>query len=374
MRFLTLPKESTQCLPAFWRIPFFTLVLILATPPDWAAGETDAANDARASTTAQPDLAENTDSPASIDSTDEQVPTFDPAGLAQAREDRLRYEQVISALENASTQNVYNPELTEAYLGLASAMEVLGENEAAAAVFDQALQTVRISNGLNSLQQLPILEQLLDNHLARENWEDVDNFTYLIFHISRRNFPVGNLRRVEALNRLGAWKFKAIHENLSGGGSRSAFEILNMFRSEITLLEETEDFVGKGIQMATLHLGEARGQLAVVRQINERPLSDYRTTSQQTITQQQCLTIRLPSGQITTICETVETPNIDYYPEPLALKNREMGIYLDNIRDALNKTFEALQQDGDIDTRTQLAEEMHSVTQAYNTFIIENRL
>jgi hypothetical protein len=51
-----------------------------------------------------------------------------------------------------------------------------------------------------------------------------------------------------------------------------------------------------------------------------------------------------------------------------------MGIYLDNIRDALNKTFEALQQDGDIDTRTQLAEEMHSVTQAYNTFIIENRL
>jgi len=106
MRFLTLPKESTQCLPAFWRMPFFTLVLILATPPAWAAGEAEAATDARDSTTAQPDLAENTDSAAS---TDEQVPTFDPAGLAQAREDRLRYEQVISALENASTQNAYNP-------------------------------------------------------------------------------------------------------------------------------------------------------------------------------------------------------------------------------------------------------------------------
>lgn len=372
MRLLTPPQSFTLSVPVPWQVPVFALVLMLvAYPSARAAQEAESTTDTTEAVTQEQNQADEADAGQDLETA---LLSPDPAVLAQAREDKLRYEQVISALENATSQNVYNPELTEAYLNLAGVLEVLEENEAAAAVYDKALQTVRISSGLNSLQQLPVLEQLLENNLARGDWENVDNFAHLIFHIARRNYPVGDIRRVEALDRLATWKLRAIRESLFDGGSRSAFETVAMFRSEITLLEESGNFDGKGIQLATLHLGEARGQLEVARQINERPLSDYRTTSQQTISQQQCRTIRLPNGQVTTVCETVEVPNMEFYLDPAARKNQEIRIYLGNIRDAISAAFTALQEDGDVARRTELAEEMQSLTQAYNTFITENRL
>lgn len=298
----------------------------------------------------------------------------DDARFEEALADRAKHEQVIASLENSVSQYAYSAELTEAYLNLAGTLEVLEQYEDAAKVYDQALQTIRISNGLNSLEQIPVLEQLQENYLIQQNWDAVDSNAHLIYHIARRNYALGDSRRFQALDKLGQWKLKAANEELISDFRVYARDTLTLYSSEISLLENTGDYADKGIHLATLHLGEARANLSMAKQVMDRPLSDYRTTAQQTITTQRCRLVRLGDGKVTQICETVEVPNIDYYLDPSIMKNQDINQNLLGIRKSISKAFEELQKDGNVEQRNALLAEMQELTKTYNAFVTDNSL
>jgi len=291
----------------------------------------------------------------------------------QAQVDRTRYEQVISDLELDSVGS-YNPILTEAYLNLAGTLGVLGMLEEAGTVYDKALQSIRINNGLNSMEQIPILEELQENSIAMQDWEKVDRFSNLAFHITRRNFPIGDEHRVRALDELGQWKLRAVRDELTDRYQQFVRDTITMYSSERELLEAMPDYDNKGIHLAVLHLGEAKAKLAIAQQILDRPLGDFGTSGQQSYTTQVCRMVLLPNGSVRQECETVEIPNIDYYLNPSARKNQEISSNLQDIRRSIGDAYEQLQKEGDLAQRNALLAEMQNLTNAYNTFVTENAL
>ncbi len=304
----------------------------------------------------------------------EPLPDIDYEAIRlQAQADRTRYEQVITGLELDSVDS-YNPILTEAYLNLAWTLEVLGIYEEAGAVYDKALQSIRINNGLNSIEQIPILEELQENSIAMQDWEKVDRFSNLAFHVTRRNYPIGDERRVRALDDLGQWKLRAVRDELTDRYQLFVRDTITMYSSERELLEAMPEYDNKGIHLAILHLGEAKARLAIAQQILDRPLRDFGTSGQQSYTTQVCRTVVLPNGKVIQECQTVEMPNIDYYLNPSVRKNQEISSNLLDIRRSIGDAYEQLQKEGDLAQRSALLVEMQDLTNAYNTFITENSL
>lgn len=295
--------------------------------------------------------------------------------LAQARMDRQHYEQLIASLELENSQGAWRADLSEAWMGMGHALRTLSLYDEAAEAYDTALQSTRINAGLNSLDQLPMLEALLETSELRQDWEAMDAFANLIYYVHRKNFPVGDARRLDALELLAKWKMRASENDLLDGFRNQARQAADLYKREIRLLETMDYYEGRNLALASLYLGEARASLVIAQQVYDRPLRDYQTGAPQTITTQRCRSIRLPDGRVTQICETVEVPNMDNYLEPVNRKNQELLMNMDDIRGAITNAYDALQVENSFpEEREAMLMQVQETTRAYNAFVTNNSL
>lgn len=302
-------------------------------------------------------------------------PEPDPDTLRQAASDRRTYENVIDRLQEDASQNIYNPELTEAYLNLAGTLTTLRQFEEAAGVYDQALQNARISNGLNSPVQIPILARSIESFKTLGDWQRVDADFHLIYHIARRNYPVGDEHRIQALNDLVDWKLEAASRKLVPQTLGDAMKIAEIYDREIQLLEAAAETPGKRYEMASLYLGKAKAGINVTREFMEIPRSEYRTGGSSSTMTQRCFNVRLPNGTYQLICQTVEVPNMDYYIDPQIQKDMNIGRELRDIREDIVDAYKVLQTaDDDPQRRDAMLSRVQDVTNYYNAFVNGNGL
>jgi tetratricopeptide (TPR) repeat protein len=295
--------------------------------------------------------------------------------IQQAVLKREQYIQIIDQLELEAGADVYGAELLETYRDLGFTYYTLKQYEEAVAAFDKALQLVRIGNGLNSVQQLPVLQEILISNEDMNNWEAVDVNSHLIFHINRKNFPVGDERRIQALNELGKWTLKAVSGELIENIQSNSGDLIELYKNEIRQVEELDDYDGKNFQLASLYLGEARAKMSITKVIIEKPLTDYMTGQPQSTTSTRCYLVRLPNGKATQVCETIEVPNLDYYIDPSQMQYQQINRNLNDIRRAISDAFEIVQtEEGYPEKQNALLMEIQQITESYNTFVTENAL
>src|SRR5210317_354630 len=84
--------------------------------------------------------------------------------ILQAMANREQYTQLINQLELEAGADAYRPALSQAYMDLGLTLQTLEQHDEAAEAFDKALQSVRISDGLNSPLQLPMLQELYNSN------------------------------------------------------------------------------------------------------------------------------------------------------------------------------------------------------------------
>jgi len=284
-----------------------------------------------------------------------------------------QYEKDIMVLENS--QGAYGADIGEIYLDYGITLQSLGRNTEAALAFGKALQAVRVSNGLNDLQQLVILQKLQESNNSLQNWEDVDISAHLMFHISKNNYQVGHEKRVQALQNLGRWKMEDASKALTASNKASAPEALGLFKNEITLLESTEAIAGRNIQLASMYLGRAEIDLWLADRTNSMALNEFQTgNTQRTITTTQCQMVRIRDGSLVQICNTIETPDLNYYLEPAAKKSMEVRNVLDDMKGSVLEAYNVLQTETAADMKAEkdaLLAEVVILTEQYNAFVNE---
>ena len=157
--------------------------------------------------------------------------------IQQAFLDRDQYTQLINRIELESGTDVYRADLSQAYMDLGLTLQILGQHEEALDAFDKALQTVRVSSGLNSPLQIPMLQELFSSNLSLAEFGKADTFSHLIFHIARKSYLPGDERRLVALQQLGNWKLKAENEELLSEFSNALGEAIDLYQQEIKLMQ-----------------------------------------------------------------------------------------------------------------------------------------
>jgi tetratricopeptide (TPR) repeat protein len=295
--------------------------------------------------------------------------------ILQAMANREQYTQLINQLELEAGADAYRPALSQAYMDLGLTLQTLEQHDEAAEAFDKALQSVRISDGLNSPLQLPMLQELYNSNLANADWEGADVYAHLMYYVARKNFAAGDERRLAALQQMGNWKLKAESENLLSEYSNALGSAIETYEQEIELLQSMP-LEGNNLTLATLYLGEARLKMILAQQIYDRPLTEYQTPGRErSTTTTRCFFVRLANGSVTQMCETIEVPQLDFYTVPNDMKLREISGNLKDIREALVKAFTLLQIEMEqVEKRDELLAEMNQITESYNTFVTEHSM
>lgn len=297
----------------------------------------------------------------------------EPAELSALLARKSAIEQRIEQLQQQG--GVYAAELKESWFELGATLQELEAWEEATQAFDSAWQAARISGGLEDPGQLPVLRRLLASHRAAEQWEKADATAHLIQHISSRAHAPGSPERLDALLQLGRWKLIAARDDLLPDAMRTALSASELYGSEILRLQNMEDFPGRRIQLATLHLEQASAEFLLANEIREQPLQEYFVSGQRSTTMLQCSYTRLPDGRTQQVCVPVEVPNLDFYVDPANRKNLDIMRHLGEMRRGVEAAFTYLKDETELVTeRDALLADMNALTDSYNRFITGNGL
>jgi len=193
---------------------------------------------------AQPSAASAVETPALSES--------DAAEAAEAARVRLAARQSlqdrIGILETES--GPYAANLIEVHFDLGRMYQFENLHQEAAASFANALQLVRISEGLYSERQVGVLEQLISVNQTAENWQEVDNNHHLLLQIKKHLYRTTN-SQIEnrqaawatAVIQFGEWRLFASRNNLlrrSGAMQAQAIEeVHELYSAAITDITES---------------------------------------------------------------------------------------------------------------------------------------
>lgn len=285
-------------------------------------------------------------------------------------QDIARLEARITELENHGTRDAYNPELGEAYLELAGTLSAVENYTGALANYDLALQVVRVSNGLDSPNQLPILQAQLDCLERLSLWARYDDTLKLMYRISQNYYPVGDAARIEVLNQLAKWQLKAAEEGLLDMVEDRTRLVADLYENEIELIEASDTATVSDYALSSLHLGRAYAGLAMVKIVLNKPVGEYRSlTSNPTLANSHCQTVQLAAGDGSQTCMAAPLPNLNYYRAPESRKEQETVFYLEELRNAILFAAETLDQRRDFSNRDVLMDEFRFLAESYTEII-----
>ena len=131
-------------------------------------------------------------------------PGQEQPGAAQERSIR-EYEELIAELE--SSQGAYAGQLVETHLSLGLLHQQAGSHPQALVALKRALQSMRVNEGLNSMNQVTILEAIIDSNVALDARDELRrNYEYL-FWLYRRNYGEDSAGLVPVIKRIGKWYY-----------------------------------------------------------------------------------------------------------------------------------------------------------------------
>lgn len=115
-----------------------------------------------------------------------------------------------SSVQNIEAQGgAWDPALIEQLAAQGNVQQELGDHAAAVEVFDRAMHINRISNGLHTTNQIPIVEELIESYLALEDWDNADLYHNYLFYIQTKAYGAEDPRMIPVLSQLAQWQMQA---------------------------------------------------------------------------------------------------------------------------------------------------------------------
>ncbi|MFK7865448.1 MAG: hypothetical protein AB8B95_14625 [Pseudohongiellaceae bacterium] len=128
---------------------------------------------------------------------------------------------------------------SEVFLSLAGVQMQLGDYEQANHNFREAIQSLRVTQGLYSEGQLAIVKRFNEALRQQQNWEQLDSNLHLAKHMASKLFDQQDSRYVETAIDLATWKIKAYQAAIyRAGDDRSVQEAAKIYENLIQALPE----------------------------------------------------------------------------------------------------------------------------------------
>ena len=123
------------------------------------------------------------------------------------------YLQSIAATE--LEDGPYAPRLLEQYLALGESYQQRNDHEAALAAFAKADYISRINNGLHALEQVAIIENMIESHLARGELFEAGSRERYLLSLQEQEYGQNSMALVPALAEVADWNLDLFHRQLT---------------------------------------------------------------------------------------------------------------------------------------------------------------
>jgi hypothetical protein len=176
-----------------------------------------------------------TDDTATDDAAQAPIASRDMDALAQRR----ALQETITNLE--SEYGAYSPVLPERLLSLGLALQSEGRHTEAAAVFKRGTHLARVSTGLYSLDQLPLLESEIASLQALGDYRAVDDRQRYLYRVQSKA-PLSSAQRVRAYVQQADWQRQAFLLNMDEEPGLRLLQMWEYYRLALTeVLDQSGD-------------------------------------------------------------------------------------------------------------------------------------
>ncbi len=251
-----------------------------------------------------------------------------------------QYERDLIGLGGA-----YNRISTELNLSLAEAYIELEDFGRAMDAYAEALQSIRISSGLYSEEQLPILEQFSAGAIRAQDWSRTESNLHLAYSIAEQLYQVDDPRFGEIATRYADWKVRAYQGDLLPPQENNPIdESIEIYDSIISAISpDSENYHDNLIDLLSAK-GLAHYYSALY--VDDSELEDFQGTANETVNQQVCVSRpRMINGVVTyvRVCRTEHAPNPEYFESRARTKSRQLGSNLKAMRESYQQVVETLE-------------------------------
>lgn len=264
--------------------------------------------------------------------------------INRLREQLSYYEQELAALDGS-----YSQSSTELYLTLGGLYHDLGEVEDSITAYREALQSLRISEGLASESQLQVINDFNGLLFEAEVWEELDMNFHLASDIALRLYGVDDLRYQRAANALASWKIRAYQTGLyRPRGDRSIQEAAIIYRRLAEQLSPEEE--GYNRKLAGYLSARGLAHFYSASHVAQIPVEEFRATPVQGAFQN-CVPVVLSVDQGATpssgACQVNPIGDPEIFASQQREKNNSVRRHLGNMRQSFLEAIEATEADPD---------------------------
>jgi len=164
-----------------------------------------------------------------------------------------QYQATINELEFEG--GAWEQGLTQELLAMGSLQQQLGSHPAAVEAYTRAMQVSRINYGLDNLEQVSIVEQLINSHLALGQWEKADQYHNYLYYTQKKAYGHDDPRMIPVLDRLASWSLSAFNGGYGEAVGLRLFTAFYSYRAASNIVsmhfgEDDERFVNYLKEMA----------------------------------------------------------------------------------------------------------------------------
>lgn len=238
--------------------------------------------------------------------------------------------------EQEKLHGAMDPQLGEQFLGLGLLYKNHGQYKKAIEVLNRSLQIKRVNDGIQNMDQVPILKALINANAAAKNWDELDGNYHLLLWVYQRNLDPGDPKLLPIIDAVGSWKLYAYrNELLKEQPVATLNDLVDMYQSTVNLMTKLYGENDPRLMRPLKGLCIARYQM--ISNIENTPLNEFQGFERRTRTERQCAPMLDPSGRVIMVCRPVEIPNPGYYVSKQFVKNQRVSEEMYSIRTSLSR-------------------------------------
>ena len=183
-------------------------------------------------------------------STTASAPLFDPQGempsvfanldpQEQAYLQRLQdidsYEQALEELEFRG--GAWSAQIAEELTTLGSLLHQQGDYEESIEIFDRAVHVNRVNHGLYSPEQIPLVEKMVESHVALGQWKEADEQQQYAFYVQNKAYGARDPRMIAVFQNLARWNVTSFYRGIDPDPTQRLLQTYLLYRAAADTVE-----------------------------------------------------------------------------------------------------------------------------------------
>ena len=147
----------------------------------------------------------------------------------QRMQDIGSYEQALEELEYEG--GAWSQDVAQELETLGALLQQQGQYEQAIKVFDRAVHINRVNFGLFSPQQVPLVESVVDGHVALGQWKEADEHQQYAFYVQTKAYGANDPRMIAVFEDMARWNVTSFYRGIDPDPTLRLMQTFLLYRA-----------------------------------------------------------------------------------------------------------------------------------------------